>query len=101
MKTSLTLLGLFLALALPGEALAELAGLRVPAVLNVENTLALFTATFALLLLIAEYRPRLSALPVRSGRNRETGPAVLGVTVMRSNVYGIRRLRSVRPKVAA
>ena len=99
---SLSSLALVLALAFSGDAFAELAGLHVPAVLNVENTLALFTATFALLLLIAEYRPRLSPLAVRSGQSlEETGAAVLGVTVTRSNVYGIRQPRSVRTKVAA
>jgi hypothetical protein len=83
MKTSLMILAslsslaLVLALAFSGDAFAELAGLHVPAVLNVENTLALFTATFALLLLIAEYRPRLSPLAVRSGQSLETGAAVL------------------------
>jgi len=107
MKTSLMILAslsslaLVLALAFSGDAFAELAGLHVPAVLNVENTLALFTATFALLILIAEYRPRVSTLPLRSGRNQETGPAVLGVTVTRSNAYGIRQPRSVRTKIAA
>ena len=85
MKTSLMILAslsslaLVLALAFSGDAFAELAGLHVPAVLNVENTLALFTATFALLILIAEYRPRVSTLPLRSGRNQETGPAVLSL----------------------
>jgi len=53
------------------------------------------------LLLIAEYRPRLSPLAVRSGQSLETGAAVLGVTVTLSNAYGIRQPRSVRTKVAA
>jgi hypothetical protein len=107
MKTSLTILAslsglaLVLALAFSGDAFAELAGLPVPAVLNAENTLALFIATFAFLIFIAEYRPRLSTLRQHSGRNRDTGPAVLGVTVTRPNVYGVRQPRSVRTQIAA
>jgi len=100
MKTSLTLLALFLALALPSEAFAELAGLPVPAVLNVENTFALFTATFVLLIFIADYRPRKLALPRAAGRNREPAQAVLGVTIARFNAYGVRRPRGVRATVA-
>jgi hypothetical protein len=99
---SLSSLALVLALAFSGDAFAELAGIHVPAVLNVENTLALFTAAFVLLIFIAEYRPRLSPLAVRSGQSlEETGAAVLGVIVTRSNVYGIRQPRRVRTKVAA
>jgi len=100
MKTSLTLLALFLALALPSEAFAELAGLPVPAVLNVENTFALFTASFVLLIFIADYRPRKLALSRAAGRNREPAQAVLGVTVARFNAYGVRRPRGVRATVA-
>jgi hypothetical protein len=106
MKTSLALLAflsalaLAIALAFSGDAFAELAGFPVPAVFNVENMLALFTATFALLILIADYRPRLSTLPRYSGQNRETGPAILGVTVTRTNVYGVRRPRRFRAPVA-
>ncbi len=99
MKTSLTLLALLSALALPAEAFAGLAGLPVPAVLNGENTLALFFATFVLLILIADYRPRLSALPRSAGQKIEIRPAVLGVTVTRSNAYGVRRPRGVRSTV--
>jgi len=99
MKTSLTILALISALAIPTEAFAELAGLPVPAVLNSENILALFFATFVLLIVIADYRPRLSALPRRAGRNIEVCPAVLGVTVTRSNAYGIRRPCAVRASV--
>ena len=98
---SLSSLALVLALAFSGDAFAELAGLHVPAVLNVENTLALFTAAFVLLTFIAEYRPRLSPLAVRSGQSLETGPAGLGITVTRSKVYGIRQPRSARTKIAA
>ena len=100
MKTSLTFLALLLALALPGEAVAELAGLPVPAVLNSENTLALFTATFVLLILLADYRPRIPTLLRGASRRMEIGPAVLGVTVARSNAYGVRRPRRVRATVA-
>ena len=101
MKTSLSLLALLLALALPAEAFAGLAGLPVPAVLNSENTLALFFATFVLLILIADYRPRPSTLPRSAGRKQiETRPAVLGVTVTRSNAYGVRQTRRFRAPVA-
>ena len=107
MKTSpkflllLSVLALFFVLAFSGDAFAELAGFHVPAVLNVENTLALFTVAFVLLIFVAEYRPRLSPLAVRSGQSLETGPAGLGITVTRSKVYGIRQPRSARTKIAA
>jgi hypothetical protein len=101
MRTSLTLLGRFLALAFPGEALAELAGLPVPAVLNRENAFALFTATFVFLVFIADYWPRISTLPQRTGRRWKTGQVVLEVAVARSNAYGVRRSRGVRTQVAA
>jgi len=107
MKTSpkflllLSALALFFVLAFSGDAFAELAGFHVPAVLNVENTLALFTVAFVLLIFVAEYRPRLSPLSQCSDRNRKPGPSVLGVTVTRTNVYGVRQPRSVRPRIAA
>ena len=99
MKTSLALLALLFALALPAEAFAGLAGLPVPAVLNSENTLALFFTTFVLLILIADYRPRLAPLPRNAGRKLVTRPAVLGVTVTRANAYGIRQTRQFRAPV--
>jgi len=99
MKTSLSLLALLLALALPAEAFAGLAGLPVPAVLNAENTLGLFFATFVLLILIADYQPRLATLPRSAGRKIEIRPAVLGVTVTRANAYGIRQPRRFRAPV--
>jgi hypothetical protein len=99
-KTSLSLLALLFALALPTETFAGLAGLPVPAVLNSENTLALFFATFVLLISIADYRPRLSTLPRSAGRKLEIRPAVLGVTVTRSNAYGVRQTRRFRAPVA-
>ena len=98
---SLSGLALVLALAFSGDAIAELAGFPVPAVLNVENTLALFTAAFVLLIFIAEYRPRLSPLAVRSGQSLKTGAAVLGITVTRSNAYSVSQSHNVRTKVAA
>ena len=100
MKTSLSLLALLFALALPAEAFAGLAGLPVPAVLNSENTHTLFFATFVHLILIADYRPRLSTLPRSAGRKIEIRPAVLGVTGTRSNAYGVRQTRRFRAPVA-
>ncbi|HTZ21555.1 MAG TPA: hypothetical protein VMC06_11805 [Opitutaceae bacterium] len=99
MKTSLSLLALLFALALPAEAFAGLAGLPVPAVLNSENTLALFFTTFVFLILIADYRPRLSSQPRCTGRRIEARPAVLHVAVKRSNAYGIRQTRRFRAPV--
>jgi hypothetical protein len=93
MKTSLTFLALFLSLALPGEVFAEFVGVHVPAVLSGETTLALFASTFVLLILINDYRPRLSALPRRTGRKLAIAQPVVGITVPRSNAYGIRRSR--------
>lgn len=61
MKTSLKLIALLLAAGYPVAAFAQFAGAQVPAAINAENTVGLFTAVFVGLMLLKDYsRPSLS-----------------------------------------
>ena len=61
MKTSLKLIALLLAAGYPCVAFAQFAGAHVPAVINVQNTVGVFTAVFIGLMLTKDYsRPSLS-----------------------------------------
>ena len=61
MKTSLKLLALLIAAGTPVAALAQFAGARLPAVINAQNAVGVFTAVFVGLMLIKDYsRPSLS-----------------------------------------
>ena len=60
MKTSLKLIALLLAAGYPCVAFAQFAGAQLPAIINTQNTAAVFTAVFVGLMLIKDYsRPSL------------------------------------------
>ena len=61
MKTSLKLIALLLAAGYPCAAFAQFAGVQVPAIINAQNTVGIFTAVFVGLMLIKDYsRPSLT-----------------------------------------
>ena len=61
MKTSLKLIALLLAAGYPCVAFAQFVGAKVPAFINAQNTVGIFTAVFVGLMLIKDYsRPRLT-----------------------------------------
>ena len=64
MKTLLKLFTILLAAGYPCVALAENAGVHVPAAINAESTIAFFAAAFFVLLMIGDYGDR-SARPAR------------------------------------
>lgn len=69
MKTSLKLLALIIAAGYPLVAFAEFAGAPMPASLNAENALALFSVVIAALLMIGDYsRRRLTFIGAPSRR---------------------------------
>ena len=64
MKTSLQLIALLLAAGYPVAAFAQFAGVPVPAAVNAQNVIGLFTAVFVGLLLFKDYAPpRLTLKP--------------------------------------
>ena len=66
MKTSLKLIALVIAAGYPCLALAQVAGARLPAAINAENTVGAFTAVFVGLMLLKDYAPRRPSLTVSS-----------------------------------
>ena len=68
MKTSLKLIALFIAAGYPCVAFAEFLGASVPAALNAENAVALFSGVIVALLMIGDYS-RGPAFCVESANN--------------------------------
>ena len=66
MKTSLKLIALLLAAGYPVAAFAQFAGARMPAALNAQNVVGLFTAVFVGLMLLKDYSPRRPSLALRT-----------------------------------
>ncbi len=64
MKTSLKLIALLLAAGYPVAAFAQFAGAQVPAALNAQNVVGLFTAVFVGLMLLKDYSPHRPSLAV-------------------------------------
>jgi hypothetical protein len=63
MKTSLKLIALLIAAGMPVAAFAQFAGAQMPAVLNAQNVVGVFTAVFVGLMLLKDYsasRPSLA-----------------------------------------
>ena len=57
MKTTLKVLALFLAAALPSSFAAELAGAHLPAALDAGNVFLAFVSTLVVLTMLSEYSP--------------------------------------------
>ena len=58
MKTSLKLIALLIAAGYPVAAFAQFAGAPIPAALNAQNVVGLFTAVFVGLMLLKDYAPQ-------------------------------------------
>lgn len=66
MKTSLKFIALIIAAGTPVAAFAQFAGAQIPAALNAQNAVGLFTAVFVGLMLLKDYSPRRASLTVHA-----------------------------------